>query len=39
VFGYKRRTPTVTPVLEAALAAALAAGRLVAQDTGLITAA
>jgi hypothetical protein len=38
VFGYKRRTPTITPLLEAAVDAALAAGRLVEQQ-GLITAA
>jgi hypothetical protein len=39
VFGYKRRTPTITPLLEAALNAALAAGRLAEQPDGLITAA
>ncbi|MGY1601611.1 DUF4011 domain-containing protein [Geodermatophilus sp. SYSU D00815] len=38
VFGCKRRTPTLTPVLEAALDAALASGRLSRQDTGLLTA-
>jgi hypothetical protein len=38
VFGYKRRTPTVTPPLEAALAEALQQGRLVEQGNGLITA-
>jgi Protein of unknown function (DUF3320) len=39
VFGYRRRTPTVTPVLEAALDRALEAGRLARQDSGVITAA
>jgi REase_MTES_1575/AAA domain len=39
VFGYKRRTPTVTPPLEAALAAALASGKLAEQPSGVITAA
>jgi hypothetical protein len=39
VFGYKRRTPTVTPALESALAAALQTGRLTEQPSGLITAA
>jgi hypothetical protein len=38
VFGYKRRTPTITPLLEAAADAALAAGRLEEQPNGLITA-
>jgi hypothetical protein len=38
VFGYKRRTPTVTPVLEAALERALADGALTASDSGLLTA-
>jgi hypothetical protein len=38
VFGYKRRTATITPLLEAAADAALAAGRLEEQPTGLITA-
>ena len=38
VFGYKRRTPTITPLLEAAADAALRAGRLAEQDDGLITA-
>ncbi|MGY1806893.1 DUF4011 domain-containing protein [Blastococcus sp. SYSU D00669] len=37
VFGCKRRTPTVTPVLEAALEAALAAGRLTPDEAGLLT--
>jgi hypothetical protein len=39
VFGYKRRTPTITPVLEAAVDAALQNGRLTEQPNGLITAA
>ncbi|MCU1617014.1 MAG: putative ATP-dependent helicase, partial [Frankiales bacterium] len=39
VFGYRRRTPTVTPVLEAAVDAALRNGRLTEQPSGLITAA
>jgi hypothetical protein len=38
VFGYKRRTATITPLLEAAADAALAAGRLEEQPNGLITA-
>jgi hypothetical protein len=38
VFGYKRRTPTITPLLDAAIDAALRAGRLAEQDDGLITA-
>ena len=37
VFGYKRRTPTVTPSLEAALAWALHRGRLSEQSSGLLT--
>jgi hypothetical protein len=37
VFGYKRRTPTITPVLEAGLDAALAGGRLTTQESGLLT--
>jgi hypothetical protein len=37
VFGYKRRTPTVTPPLEAALAAALTSHKLAVQPSGLIT--
>jgi hypothetical protein len=39
VFGYKRRTPTITPLLEAAVDAALETGRLVEQPNGLLTAA
>jgi hypothetical protein len=38
VFGYKRRTPTVTPVLEAAVDAALAGGTLSASESGLLVA-
>jgi len=38
VFGYKRRTPTVTPVLEAAVDAALAAGRLTTAESDLLVA-
>ncbi|WP_448627778.1 DUF4011 domain-containing protein [Geodermatophilus sp. URMC 64] len=38
VFGYKRRTPTIAPLLEAALDAALADGRLAEQESGLINA-
>ncbi|TFV62290.1 UNVERIFIED_ORG: DNA helicase, partial [Bacillus sp. AZ43] len=38
IFGYKRRTPTVTPALEAALKVALHRGRLVEQPSGLLTA-
>jgi hypothetical protein len=37
VFGYKRRTPTVTPLLEAGLALALERGRLTEQPSGLLT--
>jgi hypothetical protein len=39
VFGYKRRTPAVTPALEAALAEALRTGTLTEQGNGLVTAA
>jgi hypothetical protein len=38
VFGYKRRTPAVTPLLEAAVGWALERGRLVEQPSGLVTA-
>jgi hypothetical protein len=38
VFGYRRRTPTTTPLLEAALDAAVAGGRLTARPDGLLTA-
>ncbi|TFV86715.1 DUF4011 domain-containing protein [Blastococcus sp. CT_GayMR20] len=37
VFGYKRRTPTITPPLEAALKLALHRGRLTEQPSGLLT--
>jgi hypothetical protein len=37
VFGYKRRAAAVTPVLEAALKAAVHRGRLTEQGSGLIT--
>jgi Protein of unknown function (DUF3320) len=37
IFGYKRRTPAITPALEAALKLALHRGRLVEQPTGLLT--
>src|SRR4051794_8220875 len=37
VFGHKRRTAAVTPVLEAALKQALHRGRLVEQPSGLLT--
>jgi hypothetical protein len=37
IFGYKRRTPTVTPALEAALKLALHRGRLTEQSSGLLT--
>jgi hypothetical protein len=37
VFGYKRRTQTVTPLLEGAVAFALGRGRLVEQSNGLLT--
>ena len=38
VFGYRRRTPTLTPLLEAALERVLASGRVTAQPDGLLTA-
>jgi hypothetical protein len=38
VFGYRRRTPTVTPLLEAALELALGRGRVTAQPDGRLTA-
>ncbi|MCV2488187.1 DUF4011 domain-containing protein [Geodermatophilus sp. YIM 151500] len=38
VFGYKRRTPTLTPALERALHRVLERGRLVEQSSGLFTA-
>jgi hypothetical protein len=37
IFGYKRQTAAVTPVLEAALKLALHRGRLVEQPSGLLT--
>jgi hypothetical protein len=37
VFGYKRRTATVTPLLEAGLSFALERGRLTEQPSGLLT--
>jgi hypothetical protein len=37
IFGYKRRTASVTPALEAALKLALHRGRLVEQPSGLLT--
>jgi hypothetical protein len=37
VFGYRRRTPALLPLLDAALAGALADGRLTEQPTGLFT--
>jgi hypothetical protein len=37
IFGYKRRTATVTPALESALKLALHRGRLVEQPSGLLT--
>ncbi|MGY1592321.1 DUF4011 domain-containing protein [Geodermatophilus sp. SYSU D00708] len=39
VFGYRRRTPSLAPLLEAALVRALDAGRLTRQESGLFTAA
>ena len=38
VFGYRRRTPTITPALEAALAQAVRSGRLSELPSGLFTA-
>jgi hypothetical protein len=38
VFGYRRRTPTIAPLLEAAADAALASGRLAEQPNGLLVA-
>jgi hypothetical protein len=37
IFGYKRRTATITPVLETALKLAVHRGRLVEQPNGLLT--
>ncbi|SNS80164.1 Part of AAA domain-containing protein [Geodermatophilus pulveris] len=39
VFGYRRRTPSLTPLLQAALARVLGSGRLVRQESGALTAA
>jgi hypothetical protein len=38
VFGHRRRTPALLPLLQAALAAAVARGRLTAQPDGRFTA-
>jgi hypothetical protein len=38
VFGYRRRTPSLTPLLQAALARVLGAGRLVRQESGTLIA-
>jgi hypothetical protein len=38
VFGYRRRTASQVAVLEAALAAAVSAGRLTESPSGLLTA-
>jgi hypothetical protein len=38
VFGYRRRTPSLTPLLERALDLAVATGRLVRVDDGTLTA-
>jgi hypothetical protein len=37
IFGYKRRTPAVTPPLEAALKLAVHRGKLIEQPSGLLT--
>jgi hypothetical protein len=37
VFGYRRRTPSLAPLLQAALTGALEAGRLVRQESGVLT--
>ncbi len=37
VFGYRRRTPSLVPLLTAALDRAAAAGRLTVHDDGRIT--
>jgi REase_MTES_1575 len=37
VFGYRRRTPSLTPLLQAALTRALDGGRLVRQESGVLT--
>ncbi|SDO47436.1 DUF4011 domain-containing protein [Geodermatophilus sp. DSM 45219] len=38
VFGYRRRTPSLAPLLQAALTRALDGGRLVRQESGVLTA-
>jgi hypothetical protein len=38
VFGHRRRTPALLPLLDAALAATVAAGRLTEQPNGRFTA-
>jgi len=38
VFGYKRRTPALTPALERALHRLVERGRLTEQPSGLLTA-
>ncbi|ADB76249.1 DUF4011 domain-containing protein [Geodermatophilus obscurus] len=38
VFGYRRRTPSLTPLLQAALTRVLDGGRLVRPESGLLTA-
>ncbi|WNV74094.1 DUF4011 domain-containing protein [Geodermatophilus sp. DSM 44513] len=38
VFGYRRRTPSLTPLLQAALTRALDTGRLVRQESGALVA-
>ncbi|WP_100497698.1 DUF4011 domain-containing protein [Geodermatophilus chilensis] len=38
VFGYRRRTPSLAPLLQAALTGALEAGRLVRRESGLLAA-
>jgi hypothetical protein len=38
VFGYRRRTPSLTPLLQAALARVLGTGRLVRSESGVLTA-
>ncbi len=37
VFGYRRRTPSLTPLLQTALARALDGGRLVRSESGALT--
>jgi hypothetical protein len=38
VFGYRRRTPSLTPLLQAALTRVLGAGQLVRQESGMLIA-